>query len=274
MPDAQEVYARAAVFMHARTVAFWGDHPVRTYGQPWQYGTGVLLQIADVRMIVTAEHVTQAFLKDELPLIVAARKERATPLGHVTVRRSVIADVAVLVLDREDADLIATEKTFTRLPEVDCDDPTVAVGGIYGVFGYPSIKSNVDHYDKTMTMIGQPCFGSPIEDGREKELTPDFHPGLHVGIAFDSQSNPLPYGMSGCGIWRVHQAGVTPTWREEDMRLVAIEHTASKGRVALVGTRMEYVRKLVLNYDPSLEGVMDLAWPSKPRVTPRRMVIK
>jgi hypothetical protein len=274
MPDAQEVYARAAAFMHARTIAFWGDHPVRTYGQPRQYGTGVLLQIADVRMIVTAEHVTQAFMKEGLPLIIAARKERATPLAHVTVRKSVNFDIAILVLDGEDADLIATEKTFTRLPEVDCDDPTVAVGGIYGVFGYPSVKSNVDHYEKTMTMIGQPCIGSPIEDGRGKELTPDFHPGVHIGIGFDSLSNPMPYGMSGCGIWRVHQAGVTPTWREDDIRLVAIEHTASKGRVALVGTRMEHVRTLVLNYDRSLEQVMNLAWPSKTRVAAQRMVIK
>ena len=58
-----EISKRAGVFMHERTIAFWGHHDKYTGGEPTQYGSGVLLQIDNVNFVLTAEHVTEVFMR-------------------------------------------------------------------------------------------------------------------------------------------------------------------------------------------------------------------
>jgi hypothetical protein len=81
--------------------------------------------------------------------------------------------------------------------------------------------------------------------------------------------------MSGCGIWRIHQAGLPAEhWAETDVKLIAIEHLLALDHVALIGTRIAYVLGLIRSFDPSLERAINLRWPVKVPKEPGHMVIE
>src|ERR1700733_6859090 len=212
------------------------------------------------------------FMKHGVSLFIGAASDTLFPILKTHLRYSKRGDIAILVISEEDAAKIDPMKKFTRLSEVASDDPATEVGGVYGAFGYPSDRSDVDHSAQMMTMVGQPCFGLPYAEGRG--LAQDFDARTHIAIFFDAKGNPHPGGMSGGGIWRMHQAGAAPEhWHERDVKLVAIEHTLGKGHDSLVGTRIEYVFGLIRSFDPSLERAINLVWPVKVPRERGRMVI-
>ena len=256
------VKAAAERFMHERTIAFVGDHPVYTKGEPSQYGSGVLLQVADTKFIVTAYHVVELFQKEGCSAFLGAvSTEKLVFLEGCSIRWSAKADVAILVPPPSVFAQFPPQKRFTRLPEVACGDPADTVGGAYGVLGYPSSEWRVDHEARQFTMWARPAFGVPYRNAGGH-----FDPKMHVSICFDKAANPDPNGMSGGGIWRIHQAGVPhEQWTESDIQLVGIEHTSIREADALYGSRMEYVLGLILNYDPSLRPAIELQWPRKAR---------
>jgi hypothetical protein len=213
--------------------------------------------------------VAKMFLEKGCSAFVGAGTEaRLVPL-QAHIRRSERADIAILVLNEAVWSQFAPEKRFTRLSEVHCDDPTKEIGGVYCAFGYPSNESNVDHPAAQLSMVAQSCFGLPFADA-----TQGFDASKHIAIHFDPSAHPDPGGMSGGGVWRIHQAGVpTGRWTANDIRLVAIEHTWGNDRRALYGTRMEHVFTLIKNFDQSLGPAMDLVWPGRTRSRSERWVI-
>ena len=272
LPVPKEVLAAARDFMHARTIAFWGDHPELTKGEPTQYGSGVLLQIADTHFIVTAQHVSEMFVAEGWSAYIAARTDRFIPI-KASLRMSKRADVALMRLDdRVVADLDGSGRRYTRMSEVEAHDPTDEAGGFYCAYGYPSVHSSTDHTAKLHTMTAVDCWGFPYS--KEKEPIDGYDPALHISIAFDRQMNPRPPGMSGCAMWRIHQGGVpTAGWSTNDIRLVAIEHTHAITDRALVGTRVGVLVAMALKLDPTLAPVLDLGWPRRKRVSNERLVI-
>jgi hypothetical protein len=270
-----EIAKRAAAFIHERTVAFWGHHDDYTRGEPTQYGSGVLLRIDNVKFILTAEHVTEAFLKHGVSLFLGAASEKLFPINKTHVRHSKQGDVAILVISDADAAKIGPTKKFTRLWETHCDDPAETVGGVYCAMGYPHATSGVDHSEELLKMIAEPAFGIPYADGEGLSWKYPFIKDVHVAISFESAKHPDPGGMSGCGMWRVHQAGMPPQhWSEDDVKLVAIEHRTARDHVALIGTRISYVLGIIRSFDPSLDRAINLQWPIKVPREPGRMVVE
>jgi hypothetical protein len=270
-----EIYERAAAFMHERTVAFWGHHDEHTKGEVKQYGSGVLLQIDNVKFVLTAEHVAELFLKHGVSLFLGAASDKLFPISKTSVRHSKKGDVAILVISDEDAAMFGPTKKFTRLSEVLCHDATETVGGVYCALGYPHANSNVDDAAEVLTMKAVPAFGIPYADGQGLIWQNPFIKGVHIAISFDNAKHPDPTGMSGGGMWRIHQAGLPADhWRESDVKLVAIEHTVATNQVALIGTRIGYVLGLIRSFDASLERAINLQWPIKVPLEPGRMVVK
>jgi hypothetical protein len=269
LPDFVVQPARA--FMHDRTVAFWGHHERLTNGEPVLYGSGVLLQVAEARFIVTAAHVCDLFLNRGLPALIGAGAHKLVPLDETGVRYSKKADIALVPLSEQVWSALSTEKKFTRLSEIAAHDPTDESGGIYCAFGYPTARSTTDHEARLHTMIAQHAFGLPYP--KTKQPIEDFDPRLHIAIEFDRTSHAAPGGMSGGGIWRIHQGGVPAAgWSVDDIRLVAIEHTHGITDRALVGTRFGYLATLIEKFDPSLAPAMDLAYVSRARTLNERLV--
>jgi len=263
--------AQATAFVHVRTVSFWGHHDDLTKGEPRLYGSGVLLQIADTKFIATAHHVCEMFLQDGWSAFVGGVADKLIQLDRASIRYSKKADIALLKLGETVCSAFLSEKHFTRLSEVSADDPTDESGGIYCAFGYPTLASGTDHTAKMHTMVAEHCWGLPYP--KTKRPIDGFDPKVHVAIEFDRHAHPRPPGMSGGGIWRVHQGGVPPTgWSTSDIRLVAIEHTHGITDRALVGTRAGYLFTLAKSLDPSLEPALALVWPSRMRTRQERLV--
>jgi hypothetical protein len=258
-------------FMQARTIAIWGDHPVHTQGEPRQYGSGVLLRVADARFVVTANHVCRLFLEQGCSCFLSGA-EKLIPLGNAKVWRLESSDLAVIRLTESVWTALSPGKSFARLPELDGRDETHEVGGIYCVFGYPSDSSTTDHEARMHKMVAEHVWGIPY--GAHKQPLLSFDPTRHIAIEFREGSHPHPGGMSGCGMWRVLKAGVPgATWFTDDIRLVAIEHTLGhRDGDALVGSRIGYLPTMIEAHDPSLAPVLALEWPMRARTRTDRLV--
>jgi hypothetical protein len=83
-----EISERVAAFMHERTVAFWGHLDSHNHGEPTQYGSGVLLQIDDMKFILTAEHVTENFMKHGVSLFLGGASDKLFPITQTYLRQS------------------------------------------------------------------------------------------------------------------------------------------------------------------------------------------
>jgi hypothetical protein len=267
----QTVVEQATAFMYARTIAFLGHHDVDTRGEPIVYGSGVLLQIADTRFIATAYHVCESFLEEGWSVFIAGNEETLVPLNKASIRHAKKGDIALIPLTEDAWSVLSVQRQFTRLSEVAVEDPTDEAGGVYCAFGYPTAKSSTDHGARLHKMIAEHAWGLPY--AKTKRPIEGFDPELHIAIEFQRVLHGSPRGMSGGGIWRVHQGGVPAAgWTPGDIKLVAIEHTHGITDRALVGTRAGYLSVLARNYDPSLEPVLKLAWPGKARTLPERLV--
>ena len=72
---------------------------------------------------------------------------------------------------------------------------------------------------------------------------------------------PDPRGISGCGIWRLHQAGEDAAgWSLGRVKLVAIEHRYNADLHVLRGTRIRYVNRILHDCFPELRPEMNRAW--------------
>lgn len=151
----------ALEFMQARTIAIWGDHRVHTKGEPIQYGSGVLIQVADSRFIVTAHHICEAFLKHGYTCAISGAA-KLVPLDKTKVWHTESADVAIIPLTESMWTALSPAKKFARLSELDARDETHKVGGIYCVFGYPHAASKTDHDARVHKMVAEHVWGRPV----------------------------------------------------------------------------------------------------------------
>ena len=65
--------------------------------------------------------------------------------------------------------------------------------------------------------------------------------------------------MSGCGIWRLFEAGTDmKSWNLDGVKLVAIEHTLKTSQKVLVGTRIRYALQLIYRNHLDLRPVIEM----------------
>ena len=77
---------------------------------------------------------------------------------------------------------------------------------------------------------------------------------------------PHPAGMSGCGIWRLVEAGTDMNrWKLDDLKLVAINHTLKPTEKVLVGTRIRYALQMIYRNHMDLRPVMEMHFGAKAR---------
>jgi hypothetical protein len=92
-----------------------------------------------------------------------------------------------------------------------------------------------------------------------------------VGIALDFDSTtirddagnsaipPRPDGMSGCGIWRLVEAGTDDrSWKPDNIKLTAIQHTLMPEQSVLTGTRICYALQMIYRNHVDLRPMMEM----------------
>jgi hypothetical protein len=240
--------------------------------------SGVLLQIADRHFLVSAGHTFDARRMLYLPLWVTSGVigSKLLPLGQVRIRSSDTKvpydrtdepfDIAVCELSGETGEQIAVNKKFLRLADVDPWDRQEPRSW-YMVFGYPSVLSPQDEVTKSIdakavalaTFIYCDERGPLDSYDKEVGIALDFDAATMKDDDGNPAIAPHPGGMSGCGIWRLAEAGTEiGFWKLDDVKLVAIEHTLKTSQKVLAGTRIGYALQMIYRNHADLRPVMEM----------------
>jgi hypothetical protein len=240
-------------------------------------GSGVLLEIGDHRFLLTAAHVVDLSAIRGFPPYLAPSTEDAPPipLDEAKIYTSPIPpgvdrddpnmrdhdpfDVAVCELPPSVAEQIIEPRRFVRLMEIDAR--TEEIPGFYMVTGYPREFTKANFSYKLLGSKPLP-YATVLYQGEREP-----HWGNFIALEYSYQSvdgdavvqeMPDPDGMSGCGIWRLAEANKpAELWNPTDARLVAIEHTWSKKKRAILGTFMRHALSMIYHHYPSLRAAFE-----------------
>lgn len=237
-----------------------------------QFGTAVLLAIADSVYLISAAHVLTRARKYPFWINPATPSARPVPLHGVAIQLTedqTKADFGFVELPTAVAAELATTKSFLRLDEVDWESEPPS--GLYGAFGYPA-AINVRR-STTVQIPTTGLFYATRSHKWKKPPRPDvFDPALNVAIDFDTRmsrdesgafaSVPDPKGMSGCGLWRLFTYNSSPArWRTDLIRLAGIQHELAakkNGPGVLIGIRFRHVLLTMCDAFPALRAVLAL----------------
>jgi len=270
----------AAVRMGISTVAILGPKPGTALLH--NDSSGVLLEIADVPFLLTAGHSVAQYVKHKIPLFALSGVpgSRIVPLAGAQalhVGDGIALDAAVLRLSQETADLLRRDSVFLKLHQVEVDH-RLDGQGCYVIAGFPVSEFQIDLRSKKVKMDPLPYVTGPFLGNIES--LPEFNPA--VDYAFDYEKDealgldgslralPKPYGASGGGIWYIGNATAFPSFKPDDMRLVAIEHGFFGSQGAIVGAKLGIPITFINRTYPELRNSIGLhcrtSWPNCPSI--------
>jgi hypothetical protein len=188
-----------------------------------------------------------------------------------------VFDVAAVVLDARTVAALSQRVSYLRCNQVDTCD--VHPGDRrYIALGYPTENFAPFAGGRFVKSPGVGFHGTPYA-GEEVPLQ-GYDPTTHFALSFDLNSSvhmerstqsgwvqsPRPVhlnGISGCGMWHIHDnlsdVGQQP-------RLVAIEHTWSQTRGAVIGTRIGVILQMIRLRYPELRNAMEISFGKIPMV--------
>jgi hypothetical protein len=235
--------------------------------------SGIFLQIGAKYFILTAAHDLPEILENRIPLYVGRSQIDGIPCPihdasfHVAVDEERV-DVAVIRLSDEAAPHVLSSYTPIHLPDIARKRSTEP--GLFLVSGYPQAWFDIRNTEAPSMALSflAMSFSTP-------QILSWFDPKLHVMVNFNRQAIRasdrseilLPpkdgiKGMSGCGIWRV--ADCTPeglqSWRPEQCKLVAIEHTYHESQSWMCGTWIGEAMQILLRQFPELQPATKLVY--------------
>ncbi len=240
-----------------------------------QFGTGILLRIADDYFLVTAGHVFRDAKNQALGLA-AGRGKIIRLTGESLSTDEDPFDVAVHKLSQD----VVTKLdgcTFLTLNDIDTDpQPERAV---FTLFGYPAVWSAPSGNDSQPFTIKPLEFTTYAYDRETSALTryePKYHllleaqPGeitTEDGGAATFKTNagiPASFpgevgGISGCSVWRIGNLDVPINeWGRERPRVVGVQTGVYGKKAAIKATRWIAVSTLIHGAFPHLRPAMSL----------------
>jgi hypothetical protein len=237
------------------TIAFFGEQN----GRQLQCGSGVLLEVGGRHFILTAAHVLDLHSQHKIPVWVMPDEigKKVVSLDGATLYASEMPasgdrcddpmDAGFLELTPGIVSELASSKAFLPLRDIDIRDPFHRRSW-YMTVGYPYEVNQSDHDRRkhTSTLFAYASWPYCGERG----APPNFRPGFDLFVHYvrdDSTEGdenvladvPEPYGVSGCGMWRLASADKPiEAWKPDDVRLVGIQHSWQKGIETLRGVRV------------------------------------
>ena len=254
------------------TVPLFGDFPEG----PDHFGSGVLLKIREYRFLLTAAHVA-----DELAnaAICLPSKDLSDPVLQLKDRKSFKTpkiqgkrgddwiDLAVIELERDVADTLATYTRFLTLSDLELN-PAHLENGQFAFIGYPGDRAEKDEAYRTIVATNLPYFTS-LHD-HQKLPVPEFDENMHIIVDINEPTikDGIPYGydpanlagVSGCGLWRISDQNSpidAMDWR--NAKQIGIIHTYKDG--ILFATRMNFGISLIGSFYPDLRAEIMNTFP-------------
>lgn len=219
------------------------------------HGTGVLLKINNLYILVSAAHVFDDFDKLSIPLEMG--KTMFHPGGEIISsspgisREKDFIDIGILILDSESVTDLNSEYSFL-------DEKDILINQIflekeyYTIYGFPSSWSKKSFTRNSFHVRPFFQFTNPVNVNEYPKFGRNDYQNIMVNYdrkqSINVKSNSLNYGpnlfgMSGCGLWYsngdLFDEGST-------IKLVAIMTDWPKeNRQRIVGTRMDIVTEVL-----------------------------
>ena len=268
---------RACDYLGRYTVAFFALQSDKLV----KFGSGVLLQVAQVNFVVTAAHVVNngipyAIQEDfaGVPIFLGSSPESRTGVLLSDVGVHCLPDPSDLALIELSAEITSTlnlHKRFLNLgycdirEELDEDD-------VYAVIGYPNDDTKIVVEEKLVESKLHGYFTSPYQGGRgmipSHLFDKDFHfafdhrPGGYRNYDGDHTGFPKPEGASGCGIWKMNISGVNlENWSPDRAKLIAIDQSINSRTQVVIGTQISHMIAFLRKQRPDLRKAIDLSFP-------------
>ncbi len=249
-----------------------------------QFGTGVLLGVADDSFVVTAGHVVKQAAKDGKTLGISSAVDSIVAVPGDWVCSSETQkgrsgdpfDVAVHRLPPSTVSRL-DGKVFLRLDDIEFGrQPPAAV---YVVSGFPAVWSSPSASVSDRLRLKPFQYTTLRYDGPTDALE-GYEPCLHLLLGADLESSstehgsrasfqnlhgdnvPFPQGLggvSGCSVWRIGDL-TTPIdeWGRERSRIVAVQTGVYPQKRLIKATRWVAVSTLLHNAFPELRPAMHL----------------
>lgn len=257
------------VFATAAESVEWATAPLvhfeMQHGKAIEIRTGVLIEIADGRFLVTAAHDMQAHFEqgDLFQIVLPQKGSKPIPLIAETWQSTVDPTEDLSVCRLFPATVVAMGPHFRclRLSQMMLQNDREHGQGLYLLLGYPN------------AMI------RPDEEGAKrsdpwKYLTTPFHgdfanvsnydPRLHLILDYERATyngegeKVHPPGLSGCGIYFCGHPITRAVLRHEDLKLVAIQTSWHKGEQYVKGTWIDDALLILWKYYPEVRAPMRL----------------
>jgi hypothetical protein len=179
----------------------------------------------------------------------------------------------VVILPPDVVKQIGPGITFCRLGDLDPFD-SQSMGSYYFLNGFPS-QNLVTNRCTNSVSCKSLLYGTFVYDGargpwplREGvKLDPDLHIDLdfHPRWAADDAGRrthlPRPYGISGCGLWRLSEAGVNRNdWSVAHVKLIGIENRYDEILHVLRGTRIKHFNRILTEKVDGAWAAMNEIW--------------
>lgn len=273
-PQFQAFLDRLAVecgdFLSDFTVPFFDE----LNGDQAQGGTGVLVQVGEWYFILSAAHVLDVHAAERSPLYVMGSQpgsqlislhgaELYTSPMPVGGQRNIDdpMDAGFLELTPNIVSQLLPSKKFLPLQKTDITDSWHAQN-IYLTLGCPCEFNQTDYTTRKHTLTHFANL-STLYCG-ERGVPAHFRQGFDLLVHYDPSDIiepgqntlahvPEPYGISGCGMWRVAAREDTiEHWAPDSIRLIGIQHSWQIDVSCLRGVSIIHPLRMLLASLPKL----------------------
>lgn len=258
---------RDTVFDHADEKLGWVTAPIihRDRGKACDIRTGVLLQIANMRFLVTAGH--NMIAHGELgrsPEIVMP--DKGTPTVSLSNERfwttkAKAEDLTVCQLTDETVGRLGDRFRYASLSDFMSQHDAQHGRGLYLLYGFPNQMGTSDE-DGTKRADTWRYLSCLYE--RDFSNVENYDPNLHILLEYERKTKNKagnyvwPHGMSGCGIWFCGHPNTHSPFTADHFRLVGIQTAWHKEFEYAKGTWIDVVAIIIWKYFSDARDVMRL----------------
>ncbi len=258
---------RQRIFAAADTQLAWCSAPVVHFegGKAIEIRTGVFLQIADMRFMVTAGHrLLEHCENGRMPHIVMPEKG-LDPVCLLEERfwttKSKHEDLAVVRLKDSTIEALNQQYRFMRLNELMSSNDRQHGNGLYLLYGFPNAMIRKDEEGQKRTDSWK--YLTYLFPG-DLDNVSDFDNELHLILEYERRTvnaegeTVHPHGLSGCGVWfcgdRVTNALSDPF----EFRLAGIQTAWHRQHQYVKCTWIDIVVLIIWKHFPDARAAMRL----------------
>ena len=223
---------------------------IKDFNKYKAHGSGVLIRIKDLHLLISAAHVFDDF--EQLSIPIENGEFMFKPGGEIITnypelnRENDNLDIGLLILDTESIKELKTTYSFLQEEEVQINHNFIE-NQKYIIYGFPSTWSKKSFSKKAFHIRPFYNFTFPVNKSEYKRFNRENY--LNVIVEYDRKNalnvksktlsyGPDLFGMSGCGLWEINNLS--------KINLVAImTDWPQENRNRIIGVRIDLVTEFL-----------------------------